>query len=83
MKAGASDFLEKPCSDRALLGAIEATFETENRVADAIAEPYIATLVRARIEGCNAPDGRRRYQRFFQAAITCAPGALHRAHDGG
>jgi two-component system response regulator FixJ len=33
MKAGASDFLEKPYSDRALLGAIEATFEMENRVA--------------------------------------------------
>jgi two-component system, LuxR family, response regulator FixJ len=33
MKAGASDFLEKPCSDRALLGAVEATFEAESRVA--------------------------------------------------
>ena len=31
MKAGAADFLEKPYSDHALLGSIEATFRKENR----------------------------------------------------
>ncbi len=31
MKAGAADFLEKPYSDHALLGSIEATFGKENR----------------------------------------------------
>jgi two-component system, LuxR family, response regulator FixJ len=31
MKAGAIDFLEKPYSDRALLGSIEAAFGRENR----------------------------------------------------
>jgi two-component system response regulator FixJ len=31
MKAGAIDFLEKPYSDRALLGSIEAAFERESR----------------------------------------------------
>jgi two-component system response regulator FixJ len=33
MKAGASDFLEKPYSDNALLGAIEATLNQEHRIA--------------------------------------------------
>lgn len=33
MKAGASDFLEKPYSDHALLGAIEATFTKELQIA--------------------------------------------------
>ena len=33
MKAGASDFLEKPYSDHALLGAIEATLKKEHHVA--------------------------------------------------
>jgi two-component system response regulator FixJ len=48
MKAGASDFLEKPYSDHALLGSIEAAFERERRsdrdrdVADAVRR--IATL---------------------------------------
>jgi two-component system response regulator FixJ len=32
MKAGASDFLEKPYSDHALLGAIEATFTQELQI---------------------------------------------------
>jgi two-component system response regulator FixJ len=42
MKAGAADFLEKPYSDHALLGSIEATFGKENRpdrdrdIADAV-----------------------------------------------
>jgi two-component system response regulator FixJ len=31
MKAGAADFLEKPYSDHALLGSIEAAFRKENR----------------------------------------------------
>jgi two-component system response regulator FixJ len=31
MKAGAADFLEKPYTDHALLGSIEATFRIENR----------------------------------------------------
>jgi two-component system response regulator FixJ len=31
MKAGAADFLEKPYSDHALLGAIEAAFRKEAR----------------------------------------------------
>ena len=31
MKAGAADFLEKPYSDHALLGSIEATFRKEHR----------------------------------------------------
>jgi two-component system response regulator FixJ len=31
MKAGAADFLEKPYSDRALLGSIEATFALDRR----------------------------------------------------
>ncbi|UFW46305.1 MULTISPECIES: response regulator transcription factor [Bradyrhizobium] len=35
MKAGASDFLEKPYSDHALLGAIEATFTKELQIAGA------------------------------------------------
>jgi len=49
MKAGASDFLEKPYSDHALLGSIEATFRKEYRsdrrdrdIADAVRR--IATL---------------------------------------
>jgi two-component system, LuxR family, response regulator FixJ len=48
MKAGASDFLEKPYSDHALLGSIEAAFERERRsdrdrdIADAVRR--IATL---------------------------------------
>jgi two-component system response regulator FixJ len=48
MKAGAADFLEKPYSDHALLGSIEATFRKENRskrdrdIADAVRR--IATL---------------------------------------
>jgi two-component system response regulator FixJ len=48
MKAGAADFLEKPYSDHALLGSIEATFTKENRsdrdrdIADAVRR--IATL---------------------------------------
>src|ERR1700681_4934896 len=48
MKAGASDFLEKPYSDHALLGSIEAAFSRENQhdrdhdIADAIRR--IATL---------------------------------------
>lgn len=33
MKAGASDFIEKPYSDDALLGAIEAAFENGSRLA--------------------------------------------------
>lgn len=33
MKAGVSDFLEKPYSDQALLGAIEATFTKEFQIA--------------------------------------------------
>jgi two-component system response regulator FixJ len=33
MKAGASDFLEKPYSDHALLGAIEATLNQGNQTA--------------------------------------------------
>jgi two-component system, LuxR family, response regulator FixJ len=42
MKAGAADFLEKPYSDHALIGSIEATFRKENRpesdrdIADAV-----------------------------------------------
>jgi two-component system response regulator FixJ len=42
MKAGAADFLEKPYSDHALLGSIEAAFRKENRsdrdrdIADAV-----------------------------------------------
>ena len=32
MKAGASDFLEKPYGDHTLLGAIEATFDKEGRI---------------------------------------------------
>ncbi|MGL3214216.1 response regulator [Bradyrhizobium pachyrhizi] len=32
MRAGASDFLEKPYSDHALLGAIEATFTKESQI---------------------------------------------------
>jgi two-component system response regulator FixJ len=46
MKAGAVDFLEKPYSDHALLGSIEASFRKENRsdrdIADAVRR--IATL---------------------------------------
>ena len=48
MKAGATDFLEKPYSDHALLGSIEVAFATENQynrdhdIADAIRR--IATL---------------------------------------
>jgi len=48
MKAGAADFLEKPYSDHALLGSIEATFRKEHRsgrdrdIADAVRR--IATL---------------------------------------
>src|SRR3982074_1229397 len=35
MKAGATDFLEKPYSDHDLLGSIEAAFEREHRVTSA------------------------------------------------
>jgi two-component system response regulator FixJ len=48
MKAGATDFLEKPYSDHALLGSIEAAFARENQhdrdhdIADAIRR--LATL---------------------------------------
>ncbi len=38
MKAGAADFLEKPCNDKALLGSIEAALgkETDLDIGDAI-----------------------------------------------
>jgi two-component system response regulator FixJ len=44
MKAGAADFLEKPYSDDALLGSIEATFEKEANLNMADAAQRVATL---------------------------------------
>jgi two-component system, LuxR family, response regulator FixJ len=44
MKAGAADFLEKPYSDEALLGSIEAAFEKEADLDMADAARRVATL---------------------------------------
>jgi len=44
MKAGAADFLEKPYSDNALLGSIEATFKKDADLDVADAARRVATL---------------------------------------
>jgi two-component system response regulator FixJ len=59
MKAGATDFLEKPYSDHALLGSIEVAFARENQhnrdhdIADAIRRPAtLSPREREVLDGC-------------------------------
>jgi two-component system, LuxR family, response regulator FixJ len=84
MKAGASDFLEKPYSDHALLGSIEATFRKENRsdrdrdIADAVRR--IATLSpreREVLDGLVA--GRPNKLTAYHLGISIRTVEVHRA----
>jgi two-component system response regulator FixJ len=84
MKAGASDFLEKPYSEHTLLGAIEATFEKEGRIgrnrdiADAVQR--IATLSpreRDVLDGLMA--GRPNKLIAYQLGLSVRTVEVHRA----
>jgi two-component system response regulator FixJ len=84
MKAGASDFLEKPYRDQTLLGAIEATFKKEGRIARdrdiAEAVQRIATLSpreRDVLDGLMA--GRPNKLIAYQLGISVRTVEVHRA----
>jgi two-component system response regulator FixJ len=84
MKAGASDFLEKPYRDHTLLGAIEATFKKEGRIARdrdiAEAVQRIATLSpreRDVLDGLMA--GRPNKLIAYQLGISVRTVEVHRA----
>ena len=80
MKAGAADFLEKPYSDDALLGSIEAAFgrETDLDIADAVRR--VATLsARERdvLDGLLA--GRQNKLIAYDLGISVRTVEVHRA----
>lgn len=84
MKAGASDFLEKPYRDHTLLGAIEATFKKEGRIARdrdiAAAVQRVATLSPREkdvLDGLMA--GRANKLIAYELGISVRTVELHRA----
>jgi two-component system, LuxR family, response regulator FixJ len=84
MKAGASDFLEKPYSDSALLASIEAAFEKEQRparnrdVADAVRRiGILSPREREVLDGLMA--GRPNKLIAYQLGISVRTVEVHRA----
>jgi two-component system, LuxR family, response regulator FixJ len=84
MKAGASDFLEKPYSDHTLLGSIEAAFAKENpsdrndEIADAVRR--VASLSpREREVLYGLMDGRPNKMIAFHLGISVRTVEVHRA----
>ena len=84
MKAGATDFLEKPYSDHALLGAIEAAFRNEIRsdrdreIADAVRRiATLSTREREVLDGLMA--GRPNKLIAYHLGISVRTVEVHRA----
>src|ERR1700736_6335288 len=84
MKAGATDFLEKPYSDHALLGAIEAAFRNEIRsdrdreIADAVRRiATLSTCEREVLDGLMA--GRPNKLIAYHLGISVRTVEVHRA----
>jgi two-component system response regulator FixJ len=84
MKTGATDFLEKPYSDHALLGAIEAAFRNEIRsdrdreIADAVRRiATLSTREREVLDGLMA--GRPNKLIAYHLGISVRTVEVHRA----